>query len=128
MAMKIILVDDGPKQEKTVIDVEIHDRNWEEDCYQIGCMVAKSLGEWYLESMEEKILKERPSSLRAKDIHERTLVTRFGDITVNRRYYRDKHGTYHNLLDEYLSWRSNQVATSCHSMMSWPNGVVANHR
>lgn len=112
MAMKIILVDDDGKQGKTFIDIEIHDRNWEEDCYQIGCMVAKVIAEWYLKSKDDEILKERPSSLRAKDAHERTLVTRFGDITINRRYYRDKkHGTYHYLLDEYLSWRPNQLAT-----------------
>ena len=43
--------------------------------------------------------------------HERTLVTRFGDIAVNRRYYQDDHGTYHYLLDEYLSWRPNHAAT-----------------
>jgi hypothetical protein len=111
MAMKIILMDDGGSQEETVIDVEIHDHNWEEDCYRTGCQVSKAIAEWYLKNKDDEILKERSTSLRVKDSHERTLVTRFGDITVNRRYYQDEHGTYHYLLDEYLSWQPNQVAT-----------------
>ena len=111
MAMKIILVDEDTNQEKTVIDVEIHDHSWEEDCYRTACHMAREIAERYLKDKDDEILKERPASLRVKDSHERTLVTRFGDITFNRRYYQDEHGAYHYLLDEYLSWRPSQAAT-----------------
>jgi hypothetical protein len=111
MAMKIILTDDEGNQEEILMDTEINDHSWEEDCYQIGCMIAKNIGKWYLKNKDDEILSERPSSLQVKEIQERTLVTRFGDITVNRRYYQDADGTYHYLLDEYLSWRPYQSAT-----------------
>ena len=111
MAIKIILVDDSGNQGKTVLNVEIQDMDWEENCYQLGCRVARAVANRYLAQKEEQILKERPSGLRVKDIRERMLVTRFGDITVRRRRYQDEQGAYHFLLDEHLSWRSHQSAT-----------------
>jgi len=111
MAMRIILVYNEEKQEEIKINGEIHAKDWEGDIYRIGCIVSKALAKHYLEEKDEELLKERPGSLRTKDSHERTLVTRFGDITFHRRYYRDEQGTYHYLLDEYLNWRPNQVAT-----------------
>ena len=50
MAMKIILEDDDTKQEETVIDVEIHDHSWEEDCYRTACHAARAFAEWYLQN------------------------------------------------------------------------------
>jgi len=111
MAMKIILVYDEEKQEEIEINDEIHDQDWEEDIHRIGCIVSKTLAKHYLEEKDTHLLHERPRSLRTKDSHKRTLVTRFGDITFHRRYYRDEQGTYHYLLDEYLNWRSYQPAT-----------------
>jgi len=111
MAMKIILIDDNGNQGKTLMDVEIQDKDWEENCYQLGCRVARAVANRYLEQKEEQILKERPVELRVKDMRERTLVTRFGDITVRRRRYQDKQGAYHFLLDDHLNWRSHQSAT-----------------
>lgn len=111
MAMKIILMDDRGNQVKTVIDIEIQDKDWEENCYQLGCRVARAVAKGYLEQKEEQIFVERPVELRVKDIRERTLVTRFGDITVRRRRYQDEQGAYRFLLDEHLNWRSHQAAT-----------------
>lgn len=111
MALQIILSDDRGNQEKTLMDLEIQDNDWEENCYQFGCRVARAVANRYLEQKEEQILKERPVELRVKDMRERTLVTRFGDITVRRRRYEDKQGAYHFLLDEHLNWRSHQSAT-----------------
>ena len=111
MAIKIILVDDSGNQGKTVLNVEIQDMDWEENCYQLGCRVARAVANRYLAQNEDQILKERPSGLRVKDIRERMLVTRFGDITVRRRRYQDEQGAYHFLLDEHLNWRSHQSAT-----------------
>jgi hypothetical protein len=110
MAIKIILMDDNGNQEKILMD-EIQDKDWEENCYQLGCKVARAVANRYLEQKEKQILKERPSGLRVKDIRERMLVTRFGEITVRRRRYQDEQGAYHFLLDEHLNWRSHQSAT-----------------
>ncbi len=110
MALQIILLDDRDNQGKTLMTAEIQDKDWEENCYQFGCKVARAVANRYLEQKEEQILKERPVELRVKDIRERTLVTRFGDITVRRRRYQDEQGAYHFLLDEHLNWRSHQSA------------------
>ena len=45
MTMKIILVSDSGKQAEKLIDDEIHDETLEEDCYRIGCKVAKAIAE-----------------------------------------------------------------------------------
>lgn len=111
MASKIILIDDEGNQVETVIDVEIHDKDWEENCYQLGCRVARAIAKDYLAQKEEQIFQKRPVDLGVKDLRERTLVTRFGDITVRRRRYQDEQGAYHFLLDEYLNWRPYQAAT-----------------
>ena len=111
MAIEIIVKDDSGNQVKTVIDIEIQDKDWEENCYQLGCRVARELAKGYLEQKEAQIFGCRPVGLRVKDMRERTLVTRFGDITVTRRRYQDEQGAYHFLLDEYLNWRPHQAAT-----------------
>ena len=42
---------------------------------------------------------------------ERTLVTRFGEVVVRRRIYRDEDGQSRIALDEYLEWESHQQAS-----------------
>jgi hypothetical protein len=39
------------------------------------------------------------------------LVTRFGEVRVRRRLYRDPEGQHHFPLDEYLEWQKEQIAT-----------------
>ena len=74
MEIKIILIDGNGNQGKILMDVEIQDNDWEENCYQLGCRVARTVANRYLEQKEEQILKERSAELRVKDIRERTLV------------------------------------------------------
>lgn len=57
MAIKIILVDDSGNQGKTVLNVEIQDMDWEENCYQLGCRVARAVANRYLAQKEEQILR-----------------------------------------------------------------------
>ncbi len=59
MAIKIILTDDSGNQGKTLMDVEIQDMDWEENCYQVGCKVARAVANRYLEQKEEQILAEK---------------------------------------------------------------------
>ncbi|HGE69964.1 TPA: ISLre2 family transposase, partial [Candidatus Poribacteria bacterium] len=42
---------------------------------------------------------------------ERTLLTRFGEITIKRRLYKNNNGEYRFLLDDYMNWRPNQSTT-----------------
>ena len=111
MAKKIIMVDEDRNQVKKLAHVEIDDADWEENCYRLGCEVARKVAVEYLEEKAEQLDKERPPGYRVKNTNSRTLVTRFGDITFSRRLYQDRHGQYHFLLDEYLNWRSYQAAT-----------------
>lgn len=112
MAAMIILVDTDTNQVEKLADVSIQDEDWEERCYQLGCKVARGVATRYLEDKAEQLDKERPAGYRVKNTKERTLVTRFGDITFRRRLYQDRKGEYHFLLDEHLSLRPNQVATT----------------
>ena len=53
----------------------------------------------------------RPKGLRLMGTRDRTLVTRFGDMVISRRMYRDAHGQTVFPLDEYLGWEPQQVAS-----------------
>ena len=111
MAMKIILADDNRNQEEIVVDVVVNDDDWEASCHRIGCAVSQTLAKRYLESKDKELQQERPPGLRSKDKRERTLVTIFGDVTINRGYYRDIQGNYHHLLDEHMNLLPHQSAT-----------------
>ena len=111
MAMKIVLLDQDKNQVETLLSIEIQDGDWESESYQIGCNAARAIATRLVEKMEEGLFQNRPSGLRVKDIRKRTLLTRFGHITVSRRLYQDEQGKYHFLLDEYLNWPPRQVAT-----------------
>jgi len=107
--MIIIADENGNQLEK--INTQIKSENWEEECYQIGCKVAKQIASQYLQQTEQKLFDEHDKALYVKDIKQRKILTRFGEVTVKRRLYHDRHGKYHFLLDEHLNWRPNQLAT-----------------
>jgi len=111
MAKMIIMVDTDRDQVEKLADIEITDEDWEENCYRLGCQVAREVAVKYPEEKADQLDKERPAGYRVKNTKERTLVTRFGDITFSRRPYQDRHGEHHFLLDEYLSWRPYQAVT-----------------
>jgi hypothetical protein len=110
MAVIIIIADENGNQLEK-INPEIKSENWEEECYQIGCKVAKTVASQYLQETEQKLFDERDKALRVKDIKQRTILTRFGEIAIQRRLYRNKKGEYCFLLDEHFNWRPNQLAT-----------------
>lgn len=111
MASKIISEELGVKQEEMSASLGFQAEEWEEACYRSGCRVAREEAIRSLEIIEEKLYAARPKDWRVIGFRERTLVARFGDITVRRRLYRDAQGEYHFLLDEYLNWRPYQQAT-----------------
>lgn len=87
------------------------DMLWEEECYRIGCAKAREEAEQWLKSLEERLNQQRPKGWLVVGWRERTLVTRFGEVRVQRRLYRDQEGTYHFCLDEHLGWEAKQLAT-----------------
>jgi hypothetical protein len=87
------------------------DQLWEEVCYQKGCAKAREEAQQYLQALGERLHQQRPRGWEVRDWRERTLVTRFGEIRVRRRFYQDQEGNYHFGLDEHLGWEKGQVAT-----------------
>ena len=111
MASKIVSEELDVKQEEMSASLGFQAGEWEEACYRRGCQVAREEAIRSLAIIEEKLYAARPKGWRVIGFRERTLVTRFGDITVRRRLYQDTQGEYHFLLDEYLNWRPYQQAT-----------------
>ena len=107
--MIIIADENGNQLEK--IEPQIKSENWEEECYQIGCKVAKKIASQYLQETEQKLFDKCDKVFRMKDIKQRTILTRFGEIAIQRRLYKKSKDEYCFLLDEYLNWRPNQSAT-----------------
>lgn len=86
-------------------------QNWEEECYQEGCAFARQRAQQKLQELDDKLFQNHPPGWKVVGFRERTITTRFGEITVSRRLYRDEQGHYHFLLDEHLGWQKRQLAT-----------------
>ena len=89
MASKIISEELVVKQEEMSASLGFQAEEWEEACYRRGCRVAREEAIRSLEIIEEKLYAARPKDWRVIGFRERTLVARFGDITVRRRLYQD---------------------------------------
>jgi hypothetical protein len=96
------------RQEK---GVSLKDQAWEEESYQIGCGAARQAALRRLEEIEKWLFQNYPQSWHVEGTRPRTLVTRFGEITLKRRLYKDEKGVSHFLLDEYLGLLPGQLAT-----------------
>lgn len=81
---------------------------WEEESYRQGCARARKLAEQSLESLDDELMRSRPKGLRLVGSRARTLITRFGDVVISRRMYRDSEGEVVFALDEYLGWKPQQ--------------------
>lgn len=109
MANMIISEKQDEKQEEKVINSQ--DADWEAECYQYGCKAAREEAIRRLKAIDDRLFQQRPKSWKVEGSYKRTLVTRFGDLTVRRRLYQDDEGNYHFLLDEYLNWQPYQQAS-----------------
>jgi len=87
------------------------DSEWEQDCYQKGCTLARQEAMIRLSEIDKRLFQNYPTGWEIEGFRERTLMTRFGEVTIRRRLYRDEEGGYHFLLDEYLGLLPNQEAT-----------------
>ena len=86
-------------------------RGWEGKVFRRVCAAGQREAEAYLEALDEALYEQRPSGWTVVGFRERTVVTRFGEVCIRRRLYRDKTGRYRPLLDEYLGLKAQQAAT-----------------
>ena len=86
-------------------------KDWEEKLYQEGCALLREEGAGLLRRLDDWLLERSPLGWQAVGFRKRTVVCRFGAVTISRRLYRDNKGDYHFLLDEYLGWEAYQAAT-----------------
>ena len=87
------------------------DMYWEEESYREGCAYARELAERRLKAIDDDLMRSRPEDMRLVGFRQRTLVTRFGDVVVRRRMYRDSNGSTVFALDEHLGWKPQQQAS-----------------
>ena len=86
-------------------------RQWESRVFAQVCVAGQQQAVEYLAAVEESLLAQRPAGWVVVGFRARNLVTRFGEVHIRRRLYRDQEGGYHFLLDEYLGLSTYQVAT-----------------
>ncbi len=86
-------------------------QGWEEYWYQQGCAWAKKQAEDYLRALDEALYAQRPGGWQVEGKRERRVMTRFGEVRMQRRLYKDEEGKAHFLLDEYLNLPPRQLAT-----------------
>lgn len=86
-------------------------RSWENRVFQQVCAAGQGEAGRYLQQLEESLFAQRPTGWEVVGFRERTLVTRFGEVSIQRRLYQDRNGAYHFLLDEYLGQKAYQAAT-----------------
>ena len=66
--------------------------DWEQEAYRAGCAHARELGEASSADSGRRVDAQQAEGSAVGGITRRTLVTRFGDVTVERRLYRDTDG------------------------------------
>lgn len=86
---------------------------WEEEIAKMVFKAGQELAENLFSVLDEHLAETRDSkALRCIGFRARTLVTRFGEVTVKRRLYRDEAGNYRFLLDEALGLSKRVAASS----------------
>jgi hypothetical protein len=95
---------------KSIVPLE-EARKWEGTIFRQVCQQGQQEAEAYLEGLDGALFEQRPTSWEVVGYRERVLVTRFGEVRIRRRLYRDESGAYHFLLDEHLGLKGYQAAT-----------------
>ena len=85
--------------------------DWEEASYREGCSHARERAIARLRALDDELLRCKPNGRTVLGFRERTMVTRFGDVVVSRRMYRDSDGRTVFDLDDYLGWKPRQLAS-----------------
>lgn len=85
-------------------------RGWEGQVFRRVCAEGQREAAAYLEALDEALYERRPGNWAVVGFRKRTVVTRFGEVCIRRRLYRDERGKYHPLLDEHLGLKARQAA------------------
>lgn len=85
---------------------------WDEGIFKVVCTTACSVSAALLEAIDDELAKDRTEGLRMISKRPRTIVTKFGNLKVRRRMYRDKSGRGRFLLDEALGLIKGSQATA----------------
>ena len=85
--------------------------DWEEQSCLEGCAYAREQARRRLKALDDELLRRKPRGLRVEGFRERTLVTRFGEVTVRRRMYSDGCGNTTFALDDRLGWKPRQQSS-----------------
>lgn len=86
-------------------------KDWEERLYQEGCALLQGEAVRLLKRLDDWLLQQSPRGWKVVGFRERSVVCRFGAVTISRQLYQDSEGIYHFLMDEYLGWEAYQAAT-----------------
>ena len=70
------------------------DTDWEEVSYREGCTYARELAEHRLKALDDELMRTKPKGWISRGFRERTVATRFGEVPVRRRMYRDSEGQF----------------------------------
>ena len=85
--------------------------DWEEQSCREGCAHAREQARLRLKAVDDELLRCKPRGWSVVGFRERTMVTRFGEVVIRRRIYRDEDGRSRIALDEHLGWVSHQQAS-----------------
>lgn len=85
---------------------------WEEEIAAMVFKAGRDMAGKLFCVLDEHLANARDkNALRSIGFRSRTLVTRFGEVRIERRLYRDKEGSYRFLLDEALGLSKRAQAT-----------------
>ena len=74
----------------------------EKEVFAFACKMASEMFANIIALIDEALLKQKDKDLRVVGFREKTVEMLFGRLTIKRRLYRDKDGSYCFLLDETL--------------------------
>ena len=90
-------------------DQIIEDVDWEEQSYREGCAYAREQAKRRLQTLDDELLDCKPKGLNVEGFRNRTVVTRFGEVVVRRRMYRDGDGNS-RCLHSTITWGGSRVS------------------
>jgi len=89
-----------------------------------GCrMMEKMLG-----IIDEALMKTRDKELKLVGLKHKLLNTRMGEVILNRRYYKDREGNYHYLLDKHMGWEKHQRSSCGYMQEALAQGSQQSYR
>ena len=92
-----------------ILQNETNFKDVEKKIFRIVCKQAQTALKKLLEDIDQAIMENRDKDkFKLKDIKKRTIDTLFGEVTIERRYYKDSNDEFRFLLDEYLNLPANE--------------------